>query len=611
MNGVKFLEITRGKIILLLFLVFASRISLAQKHDSLNFYEKIKRVADKSKFATLIYQSVFVEPKPTEYPSSPESKEEKIVNPYIKYEGSVIRKINIKVYDPFGHSITDTTEHKLNFIQKTGNRLHIKSKHWVIQNKFLFKINDTLNPLSLSETERLLRQSIYVNDARIFVSGVPNTDSVDVNVIVLDESPSFINGAVTDVSGNASYTNQNLLGFGQQFQQYVGFTKPDLMDYSGYYNVANIDHTYISSRIAYATNKDGTSIGLSFDRPFYSPLTKWAGGINVNKSWKYYPYTDSTNGELKKFLLQSTGYDVWAGKSFKINSRRRFFNQSTNIIVGERYYANVFDERPSFAIDKQKTNLGTYSFIGNVGLSVQQFYKEKFIYRFGANEDVPHGFILQFLYGATKREFNDTRYYTGMEIARALHIKEGYFSATLSYGIFFNKYSANDITANFKMNYFCDLYRIGKWYFREFVNYNFVIGMNKMPSERVTLSSGELYGFNPGSLSGTSKMVMNIETVAYAPYNLAGFRFAPVLLIGGGMIGDQNNNLLQSNLYQAYALGLMVRNENLLINTFEISFGAYPFLPDGHNNVFKLNPIAGFTLRVRVFSISKPSFISY
>jgi hypothetical protein len=611
MSWIKLLKIIRSIFLTLVLFVLSNGVCFGQKRDSTDLYEKIKRKADRSKITKLIYEAVFVEPKPNEYPVQPASNEEKIVNPYLKYEGNVIRKVNIKVLDPFGKSITDTSFQKTNLIQDLGNRIHIKSKHWVIRNKLLFKINDTVNPLSLSESERLLRQSAYVNDARIFISEISNTDSVDVNVLVLDESPSFIQAAITDVSGNARYTNQNIFGFGHQFQQYVGFTKPDVMDYSGYYNIANLDHTYISSVLFYQTNNYGTTTGISFDRPFYSPLAKWAGGVSLSRSWKYFPFKDSAEGIVKQLPLQSSGYDIWAGKSFKINSRHKFFNQSTNIIIGERYFANVFDERPSFVIDTQKTNLGTYSFIGNIGLSVQQFYKEKYIYRFGANEDVPHGFVVQLLYGATKKEFTNTRYYTGMEIARALHIKEGYFSSTLSYGMFFNKFMANDITLNFKLNYFCDLFRIGKWYFREFVNYNFVYGLNKMPSERITLTSGELYGFNAGSLTGITKMVMNVETVAYAPYNLAGFRFAPVLLTGFGMIGDQSNKLLESNLYQAYSLGLMTRNENLLVNTFQVSFGVYPFLPGGQNNIFKLNPVASFTLKVRAFSVSKPTFISY
>jgi hypothetical protein len=49
----------------------------------------------------------------------------------------------------------------------------------------------------------------------------------------------------------------------------------------------------------------------------------------------------------------------------------------------------------------------------------------------------------------------------------------------------------------------------------------------------------------------------------------------------------------------------------LVSSTFQISFGMYPFLPNGDNNVFLFNPVTSFTLRVRGFSIGRPEFISY
>ena len=73
---------------------------------------------------------------------------------------------------------------------------------------------------------------------------------------------------------------------------------------------------------------------------------------------------------------------------------------------------------------------------------------------------------------------------------------------------------------------------------------------------------------------------------------------------------DQNK-IEKSPLYQAYSFGIMIRNEHLVSSTFQISIGAYPFLPDGTNNVLLFNPLTSFTLRVRSFSMGRPEFISY
>jgi hypothetical protein len=249
--------------------------------------------------------------------------------------------------------------------------------------------------------------------------------------------------------------------------------------------------------------------------------------------------------------------------------------------------------------------------VGNVGIALQQYYKDKYIYRFGANEDVPEGLIMQVLYGGIKSELSPLRYYTGLELARAKHYDIGYFSATISYSLFFNRHMTNDVTTGYKLYYFSDLLRIGKWYLRQFVNGNLVYGSHKLPSEKITLTSDDLYGFNSETLKGNSKFVLQSQTVAYAPYNVIGFKFAPVFSAGFGLVGDDQRQILKSDIYQGYSLGLLIRNENLLVSTFQVSFGMYPYLPDGQAYVLKYNPITSFTLRVRAFSVSRPGFISY
>lgn len=596
----------------------------AQKHaakkdtinikDSLLLYKKIKHWAYKRKLTTLAYDAVFVDPEPKEYPTQIASKEEKNVNPYLKYEGKVIKDIKVTVYDPFGHNVNDTLAHNINASQRFGNRLHFKTRKFVVINKLLFKKNDTLNPLSLSETERVLRQAVFVNDARVYISESNHKDSVIVNVIVHDKWPITVPTLITDIFVDVKFRNYNLFGAGQQFEQNGRWTRPGEFAFNGYYGIANIDNTYISSVLSYVTNKDLTSVGLSFDRPFFSPLTAWAGGASVSHSWRTYQYADSIANESKKIPLNSLSFDLWAGKSFKLaklSKDKSFFNQSTNIIAGTRYYSTVFVNRPSTAVDTNKTNYNTYAALGNIGFSVQQYYKDQFIYRFGANEDVPEGLIVQFVYGGLKYEFKKVRYYLGAEVARAKHLKFGYLSATFSYGVFFNEKVPNDVTTNYKLYYFSNLLKNGRWLFREFVNFNLVHGENKLAGETINFSGDELYGFENGSLAGNTKLSLNAETVAYLPYQLIGFRFAPVITAAAGMIGSPSHQLIKSNLYQAYTIGVLVRNENLLSSTFQFSVGAYPFLPDNGKFSVKYNPIASFTLRVRAFAISRPEFVSY
>lgn len=218
----------------------------------------------KRKLTRLLYDAVFVDPEPRNYPTAPESKN-KNVNPYIDCNGMVIKEIKILVYDPFGFSLTDTTKRKeLSKPEKWGNGTHVRTRKWVINNKLLFKQYDTLNALVISETERLLRATPYVNDARITVASAGN-DSVTVFVLVHDKWAITIPGEITDVTANIRFRNHNFLGLGQQFEQYAKFKKPDEWTFSGYYTIANLDRTYISSTLGYSSDISGNVIYLSFD----------------------------------------------------------------------------------------------------------------------------------------------------------------------------------------------------------------------------------------------------------------------------------------------------------------------------------------------------------
>ncbi|MGZ3884795.1 MAG: hypothetical protein ACXVPD_11590, partial [Bacteroidia bacterium] len=220
------------------------------------------------------------------------------------------------------------------------------------------------------------------------------------------------------------------------------------------------------------------------------------------------------------------------------------------------------------------------------------------------------GIIVQGIYGAVLRELDRPRYYLGVEAARAYHFKSfGYLTATFAYGILYNIDAPNNITITGEVDYFSNLLKGGRWFFRQFANLKYIDGINKPVYQQIQLHPEEMYGFNGAALMGNSKTVLNLQTVAYSPLQLIGFRFAPVVMMGYGTI-DNESSFLKNKIYQAYAFGLMIRNENLITSTFQITFGLYPSTANGKVG-FTLNPITSFTLRVRGFAVGKPTIVTY
>ena len=606
----KFLQRLFLFISLIMFVQFAS----GQTKDTLAIYKKIQKFAYKHKSTTLLYKAIFVEPVPKKYEKKSLSDKQKKTDPYLKYEGKIIRKIEIIVYDPFGYSVNDTTLKEINPFQKLGNKYHISSRHKVIRNLLLFKQNDEVELLVINESERIIRAASYINDSRIYINAVKGSkDSVDILVVAKDkwtlDAP--VSGGTS--GGHITLRERNILGLGQQYSQYIGLDfHTGAYQYNGNYVVGNIKNSFVSSSLFYTTNKDLTSTGFSFERPFYSALAQWAGGIASTKSWGTYLQIDTIEHFEKKIRLDYITTDVWVAKNFNPGTGKRINRKNINIVVALRYYDTRFQSKPPYTIDVARANFNSSLYLGSIGFSLRKYYKDQYIYRFGANEDVPEGLVVQYLSGLFYKEQNSLKYYTGFEISRGKHFERlGYLSGSVNYGTFYNKSLSEDGTMNVGVYYFSNLFENSKWYFRQFVNYKLVYGFNKAANEKITLRPDEMYGFNNGTLLGTTKMILNLEAVSYAPYNIIGFRFAPLLLVGCGMLETGKIKLVKSPIYQAYSFGLLIRNENLLNASFEITYGIYPNLPDGNKHFYKFNPVTSFTLKVRSFAISKPTIVEY
>lgn len=590
-----------------------------QAPDSTDFYKKLKKSAYKRKVTRLIYDGVFTEPPVTVISNKDENKsksnKQKKKDPNAKYIGRTIRSIQITVYDPFGHSVNDTLKRKINYWQRAGNNAHTTTRTMIIKNLLLFRKYDPVDILEITESERILRETQYVNDARIHLEGSNNpNDSVDVRVVVHDrfswDAMAGLNGTT---GGNITLRDRNVVGLGQQFEQYAAYDyQSTLYEFRSRYNITNISNTYISSTLFYNVKPDISQAGISFDRPFYSSLAKWAGGLSHIKTWSFYNHT-LPDSSLQKLFLDYVNSDYWIGRTFYPDKNNNTIDKkSRNVGVALRFANTHYQFKPNYSIDTNRTHVNSSLYMGSVSYSVRKYYKDKYIYRFGANEDIPEGWLFQLVGGILDREQFKHRYYTGLEVSRARHFERfGYISGTVSYGSFFNTQVRNEAALNAGIYYFTNLLKMRRWNVRQFLNYKIVYGINKNPRDYLALRGEEMYGFNGDTLRGSRKMILTLETVLYSPFNKLGFSLAPVLLLGFGMLERDREQLFNTQIYQSYALGLLIRNENLLTSTFQITFGAYPYLAEGTTGMFKFNPITSFTLRFHGFAITRPNTVAY
>ncbi|MFA6261534.1 MAG: hypothetical protein WC760_08700 [Bacteroidia bacterium] len=528
-------------------------------------------------------------------------------NPFYQYRGKPIQTVRVIVLDPFGGSVNQFYGTRPDFLERVGNRLHIATKEKVVRNLLLFKEGSTADPLRLSESERLLRLSPSIFDARIYIFKVGKTDSLDVLIVVQDKWSLISWSAFNLNAPDIGLRENNFLGIGHQYQQQIVWNLNDPYPaFHGRYGVYNFGKSYIQGNVYYTASPSLNLYGGSLNRPFYSPITVWAGGVGAMRSNNIVPAT----AEAPSYPVNYTQTEVWAARSFQVKQHGVSLvdARSSRFIIGAGIYTTTYNLRPAASLDYLNEQL----FLINFGFSRRTYYRDRYLFRYGANEDIPEGIALEFIEGLQVRESNSALYYSGVKLSAGKHIDQlGYFSTSLGMGTSLDVKSIYSGVLNFGVFYFTDLWNVNRWKFRQFMRFNLIQGVNRAPNEQLNINGTQMYGFSSEILAAPSKAVLNLEFLMYTPYKWLGFQFAPVLLAGFATVGNDISMLYKPTVYQAYALGILIRNEYLIASTFQLSIGLYPFMPGSNDYTIKGNPISGYNVRATDYFITKPERIAY
>jgi hypothetical protein len=533
--------------------------------------------------------------------------------PYVNYEGKIIRKIHIYTLDPFDYTLEGESEETINILLKTGNFFHVKTREKVIRDFLLFKENQPFDSLSVKESERLIRSQSYTREVAMVIQPISErSDSVDVLIYELDRWSILPRYSSSDLRSEAGFRETNLLGSGHELAGTYNRYKANGDDnFNVLYFISNIDNTYINSTILYGTNEFKNKIrSIAFDRPFFSPLTQWAGGVRFTQNLRDNPtYANDSLFELRTYRMNTQDY--WAGWSFRIYKKGHKNERITRLISSARFINITYPQKSIEPLDSLGIHSNEQFYLGTIGITKRKFLRDKFIFDYGITEDVPIGSLFSFTGGYQIRN-NKGRYYFGSRLSYGNYFKIGYFSANFEYGSFFNQSKPEQSAFSIDINYFTGLIELGTWKFRQFVKTQTTIGVNRFAYEK--LSFNDFYSpsvYNNFTILGTKSMFFTFQSQFYAPYKFLGFRFAPFFIYSLGMIGQQENRILDNRFYSQIGIGLLINNLNLVFNTFQVSIAFYPVLPDESRNTFGINPFRTANFGFGNFEIGKPSTLKF
>ncbi len=608
----------KKKFILFCLSVFISAFAYAQetpvKKDTAQLYKDIESYSKRNKFNTFMYRLIF---KPITVITKKEVKKKTykklIQKPYSTFQGKIIRHINIVTFDHFGYSITDTTTTSKNWLTKTGNNLHIETQIRAIKNLLLIRENEPFNSFYTKESERLIRSQKFVHDVSFYVvSAGVKKDSVDIYIRELDIWSINAEGAISTSRISVGVSDKNFLGSGHEFKNAFSrnFTN-GISSFNTYYSIPNIRTTYINSNLHFGIDGYGNiRKSVAIERPFYSPYAKWAAGIAFASQVKKDSLTDMSPLYVPLNLKLRT-QDFWAGKAIQIFKGSTEDELATNLILAIRYLRVRYNEKPSAINDPMQIYSSQDFYLAGIGISTRKYVQDAYIFKYGTTEDVPVGKVLE-LTGGYQLRLNSWRPYLGGRLSAGNYHEWGYMSTNIDLGTFFNGSHAEQGVITAGINYFTGLFQIGRWKFRQFVKPQITIGINRFPYDSLTLNDGYgIDGFNSTGSSGKNRLLFMLQTQTYAPWNVFGFHFGPFLVCSVGMLGDAISGFKNHKLYSQFGIGVLIKNENLVFNAFQISISFYPVIPGNGQDILKMNSFRTTDFGFRDFEIGKPVPVMY
>ncbi len=533
------------------------------------FYDSLEIKASRFLFTKKLYDLLVVSGSDSSSGLISESSQQ-VFSPY---SGKIIRNINIRRLDVFGTNINNPLSYEPTKAEVFLNKTHRNTNEFIIRNNLLFSSGDTLSPILLSDNERLLRELPFIDESRIIVIPV-SEENVDILVITRDV---YSVGAGIDYrslnKGSLTLYDKILLGMGHELKLNMMYN-PDLQDSPGFgaeYNINNIRRSFINLNLFFFEGLGKKTFGFNLERKLVSSTTKYAGGISIREMFTTEDLDTMTVPEPLKYNLQ----DYWLSRSFLIDPV-----SVTRVILGVRYTNNNVFDHPYILPDSYH-HLQKYKMVlGSISYTKQKYYKTNMIYGYGRTEDIPYGGLITFTGGRELNEFKE-RIYVGLYAAAGNTVRPlGYFYTSAGLSTFLNDRNTEQGMLLLHTTFFSNLIYLGAYRMRNFIMAEYTRGFDRNTDEFLAYQKDNSFlGVRNDSAGGAQRLSVNIESILFSPRNLYGFRFSFFAYGGLGYLFGTNEFVSQGEILSSVGLGVRIRNDNLVFNTFQIRLGYYPNLP--------------------------------
>jgi hypothetical protein len=541
---------------------------------SAGFYDSLRVASYNSRISRQLYNFLI---RPAKKDVSDTLNMVKAEDPFLPFEGMLIENIRLIKVDILEGSVKDTLRVAHSRFGRAANKAHINTQDKIIRRNLLMKEGECIDPFQLADTERILRELPFINEARIYV--VPRKlngiETVELVVVTQDVFSLGLDGQVGPGQNLiGEIYDRNLLGTGSELSS--GFIlNPEESEHLGGFIALrhnNIVGSFINGEFTHENSWRRNSVNFSLTRAFFSPQTRWAGALNVGKTAEFRELRilegDTRVLDRTAFTLEYR--DVWMGRSFTLQNKRE------NFIIAGKYRTRKFLERPEISLDENLFYHNTTLALGSASFIRREFLKSKQVLGFGRTEDVPLGYMAELIAGKEWGEFGN-RPYWGVDVQWGQNFPAwGYWNGRINLGAFYTEKNWQDGVLRAELDWFSPLYRGQGFDFRQFVDIGYTRGIGQRSDVPLNLFDQVRRLPDARWITGAHRWNVRLESVFFSSMYFYGFKSAFYLFTDMAVIGAKPNLFTSGEIFPGIGVGVRLRNESLVFRTLSVQLGYYP-----------------------------------
>lgn len=437
----------------------------------------------------------------------------------------------------------------------------------VLRQYLLFRQGETLDPLKLADSERLLRGIEYVADVRIHV--VPLTGQEEEVAVVVEIRDRLPVGARMNVRGvdrfEAGLFHANVAGLDVRLAadlRYRQGVTPET-GWGGELRKRNMAGSFIDVELGYEDSWRGLERRAALTRVEAHPDVRWVGGV----AW-----IDRLERDVTLPPQQFAQGDAWIGRVFRLRDRATGAGKARPVLVPAVGWASVHhDLRPAVTPDSNLSWHDSRQVLAGLTWSRERDYRTSYLHGLGQTENLAGGQGLKFSASYVDGEFSDR---TGLFLQgwrQVVRTRGNVFNLRLDAGGYLRNGRLEDGALRTSVRYVSPLLGTGRWPSRLLAGLSWSRAIR--PSGGGPLSLADGLGPREVDLplvAGDRRLGLDTEWRLFPPWVASGFRCQLFAFADAALIADHGQDLSGRPLVASAGLGLRVGNPDLVLPVVQL-----------------------------------------